>query len=1059
MNRLLLSLVLPSLLFSIPAWAGGAQPVPTGGVPSYRSTGTKPKILESTAAVLIEARESRPKVALRAPAEVDTFRLLAIMIEFPADSDGATTGDGLFGSVPDASEIIWEDTLTAPGLAADGDSLRVPHDARYFRAQLGYVSQYYRKVSYGHLIIEPTVLDSIFQAPEPMAYYGENDSIGIRQPRLVAAAIEQSDPLVDFSLFDGIAVIHAGCGEETDVGFNSPGDLWTTFYSRSDFEDALADSSELGSYDGIPTDDLAADGRPFSITETILLPESETQDGLAQWILGVSAHMMGRLLGAPSLFDPTPGNFPDSQGIGNFGIMGTGLWNSGGILPPHPTAWTKIHFGWIEPLTITRDTTIELHQVESGDDVERIIRVPITETEYFLIENRFADENGDGLFTFDDADGDGRFDTYADSYREAEFDWSQVDTLPVSGLLIWHIDEEKIAEGGDKNFRERNRVNADRDRKGVDLEEAGDLQDLDLRARSLDNFGTHFDSWYVGNRAIAGDVVFGPGTTPNTRSNFGAYTGITIEVLSPPGETMTMSVKFREPVPGWPVSVPPGQRIVGPVVPVRSDAIDGTWFAYSTYDSALDQSYGNLIGLDGEPAEGWPFQSPVKGEVVFAPVEVFILKPLLLFPLAFGGIYAKALDLGDPTEIFSLTTRPAPGRHLVSLSGENRLTLFSVDDSTFAVIVPPVTTPHADGFHSEILPGTATGPGTGSSPVVVATDAPALYVLNPEGGAPLQTIALSDVPTPVVGGIPPGDDELTGLFQGEGFAVLAGKELVLAMPGSGGTYDILPVALESRSAGYPAVADLNRNGHGAVLFGTEDGKIHAYHSTGARQIDWPVTLRSGLVSSPFDVLSGAPAVGDLDGDGEQEVALVTTHGALYLLDSKGQVENGFPVSVGAVGKYGVQIGMTADKDTTFLLTSSKSEINLFVWPVDREPVIQWHGYQNGFGFTGWLESSPFEIPSGEPLLIEPEVFAYPNPSREPETIIHYRVTEAALLRITIFDMAGGAVADLGDRAVPAETGEIVWDTSDLASGVYFARIEAIAGGRTEHSIITIAIVR
>jgi hypothetical protein len=41
---------------------------------------------------------------------------------------------------------------------------------------------------------------------------------------------------------------------------------------------------------------------------------------------------------------------------------------------------------------------------------------PITQSEYFLIENRRHDPDGNGTFTFDDVNHDGCFDFYEDSF-------------------------------------------------------------------------------------------------------------------------------------------------------------------------------------------------------------------------------------------------------------------------------------------------------------------------------------------------------------------------------------------------------------------------------------------------------------------------------------------------------------------------------------------------------------------------------------------------------------------------------------------------------------------
>ena len=73
---------------------------------------------------------------------------------------------------------------------------------------------------------------------------------------------------------------------------------------------------------------------------------------------------------------------------------------------------------------------------------------------------------------------------------------------------------------------------------------------------------------------------------------------------------MTLSISFRERPEGWPVLAPPGIRLVGPVIPVRSVAEGIVGFAYATLDTLAGVSRGNLIGIDGKPFEGWPVELP-----------------------------------------------------------------------------------------------------------------------------------------------------------------------------------------------------------------------------------------------------------------------------------------------------------------------------------------------------------------------------------------------------------------------------------------------------------------
>jgi len=87
-------------------------------------------------------------------------------------------------------------------------------------------------------------------------------------------------------------------------------------------------------------------------------------------------------------------------------------------------------------------------------------------------------------------------------------------------------------------------------------------------------------------------------------------------------------------------------------------------------------------------------------------------------------------------------------------------------------------------------------------------------------------------------------------------------------------------------------------------------------------------------------------------------------------------------------------------------------------------------------------------------------YNYPNPVYEGETNIRYYVDEDSKINIKIFDLAGDFVDELNDNAQGGMDNETVWGVSNIQSGVYLARIEAVSSsGKTEFAIIKIAVVK
>jgi hypothetical protein len=66
---------------------------------------------------------------------------------------------------------------------------------------------------------------------------------------------------------------------------------------------------------------------------------------------------------------------------------------------------------------------------------------------------------------------------------------------------------------------------------------------------------------------------------------------------------------------------------------------------------------------------------------------------------------------------------------------------------------------------------------------------------------------------------------------------------------------------------------------------------------------------------------------------------------------------------------------------------------------------------------------------------------YPNPFN-PTTTIKYELPTSSIVQLSIFDMLGRAVSVLVNERRDAGVHEVKFDGSNLASGVYFYRLQA-----------------
>jgi len=392
----------------------------------------------------------------------------------------------------------------------------------------GSMNDYYLENSYGRFGIAGLV-SGWHLSTHAYADYDPTNYSDVRQ--MVADAITQLDPLIDFSQFDddgpdgipasgdddgyvdALFFVHAGPGREQT---GDPGDIWSHAWAFSG---------------GLPTADGVSIGR-YSVE-----PEMLADGSLIT--IGVFCHEYGHVLGLPDLYDTDY----SSSGIGEWGLMSGGSWSRRagdplGSSPAHMIGWSKIRLGWVVPTVVTADKpSVVIPPVETSPTVYRLFRHGATTgDEYFLLENR----------------------------QPLGFDASlvrrQVDLgLPQPrGLLITHVDDTAV-------------TNADERHRMVDVVEASPwfaddgtwFEHLDGpysyadRAR-LDrwNRGDNGDVW-PGFSQVNGDTTdwvaprdrdrFADDTIPPAEDNDCDPTGIAVENIALSGDDVVASLRINLP--------------------------------------------------------------------------------------------------------------------------------------------------------------------------------------------------------------------------------------------------------------------------------------------------------------------------------------------------------------------------------------------------------------------------------------------------------------------------------------------------------------------------------
>ncbi|MCJ7811949.1 hypothetical protein MUP95_01345, partial [bacterium] len=459
----------------------------------------------------------------------DTLRILAIRVEFQTDEDPRTTGKGRF-ELSSPSEPM----IDPP-----------PHDRAYFINQLSALSNYYALVSKGKLVLLSEVVDTVFTLPNTMAVYNPGtteEAVDRGLAELFRGAIQLADAKgILFSEYDCIIIFHAGVGRDINLGLDpTPSDIPSAFLNIKDLREQLANGDPL--YEGISVEQGC-----HYIQEGIILPETESQEGYEIALLGTMAVQFGFQIGLPALWDNETGQ----SGIGMWGLMDQGSGNYYGLIPAEPCAWSKVFLGWETPVDMAMGDSLKV-ACSKAKYSNKIYRIQINDHEYFLVENRNHDPNGDGVTAGYDSSGNKVL--FQSNYeivpppsdvivRVEGYDFG----LPGSGILIWHVDEDVIREG-----LVENRVNVNKDHRGVDLEEADGAQDIG-ESYGMTSIGAGAesglfeDAWFEDNTMHmlanhSNEVVFSPGTYPDSRSYSGANSHIILSDFSKVDTVMTFSV-------------------------------------------------------------------------------------------------------------------------------------------------------------------------------------------------------------------------------------------------------------------------------------------------------------------------------------------------------------------------------------------------------------------------------------------------------------------------------------------------------------------------------------
>jgi hypothetical protein len=255
-----------------------------------------------------------------------------------------------------------------------------------------------------------------------------------------------------------------------------------------------------------------------------------------------------------------------------------------------------------------------------------------------------------------------------------------------------------------------------------------------------------------------------------------------------------------------------------------------------------------------------------------------------------------------------------------------------------------------------------------------------------------------------------------------------------------------PVRLKKPVGGRPGLGDIDGDGYLELAVPSGSTDIVGLKFNGTSLENWPLVLDPGDSTRSINC---SPMIGDLDDDGYVDVLVGGPGGGVGCWDGRsGEMLSGWPLSSDPV-KGSSWIGdVEGDGEPELVVAGGSGRVACYRLPYDLSPRSFVWPTEAGCaaGTACYPDSLMPDAPGTSPgLLADDKTYCYPNPAKQGVMTVRVPLEEPAELEVEIFDVAGQRI----ERRVvegSATVNEIVWDTSNVASGLYIVRVEA-----TEHS--------
>ncbi len=254
------------------------------------------------------------------------------------------------------------------------------------------------------------------------------------------------------------------------------------------------------------------------------------------------------------------------------------------------------------------------------------------------------------------------------------------------------------------------------------------------------------------------------------------------------------------------------------------------------------------------------------------------------------------------------------------------------------------------------------------------------------------------------------------------------------------------------------LVDVNDDGKKEIVLISEQGLLVAYNYRGSVVDGFPRQTTSGGLSlaqlfSAALTSSGSSNLNLIERDGIiMSINPAASSSVRYQLSDSSLSDGVFFPFKDSSNQFRIGFAWTA-RDTGLLSALSFAALYNAAnvrWPMSGFDVSR-------AGFVSVVTQNPH--PLAQEFFPKDRAYNWPNPVYGNATAIRYYLSQDATIAIRIFDLAGMLVAELAGTGVGGVDNEILWDVSNIQSGVYLAAVEATSPTGSGSTVIKIAVVK